>query len=76
MTPKQLQAHAAALGYPWVAAHGYGGRWRMFALEPHWVDLAGGYWTSDGVIVVALVKIDYDGAVIDSLRGPKQEAKP
>ena len=72
MTPEQLQAHAAALGYPWVAMQ-HGRVWRMFTRKPTWMHLCGGYWTSvEGHEAVVEAAVAYDGTAQKSLRGPKE----
>jgi hypothetical protein len=73
MTPEQLQAHAAALGYPWVAMN-EDRHWLMYDARPRWFD-RGGAWRPMGSgceWAVVLVDVTYAGTARASLRGPKE----
>jgi hypothetical protein len=75
MTPEQLQAHAAALGYPWVAMD-LDGTWLMYDCKPQIRGFNLSFWRCDdpghrnGVYITA--NIAYTGRWQDSLRGPKE----
>ena len=76
MTPEQLQAHAEAIGYPWVAMD-RDGTWLMYGSKPKISGFCQSYWRCDapsnGGGVYVTVEVTYTGRWQDSLRGPKED---
>ena len=72
LTPEQLQAHAEALGYPWVGMN-KSGDWNMFRHEPFNEDER---WRvpfePTGLRHPIYSTVIYSGRWQDSLRGPKE----